>query len=192
APLRRSVVVNGEVPATVREEGAEKVYHGAGRCLAPPPQGDRLPPADERQLQAFAATFDTWEDVYHWERQLICDRCDCPPEAKKVVAEVTLGLTDPTAKARALTQWVRGHVRYVSTGEKHDYTPHPPARVLAQRYGDCKDTAHLLAVLCRQAGLQAAVATLGVRGDGQIHEAVPCPWGSHALCVVTIDGQDHW
>jgi tetratricopeptide (TPR) repeat protein/transglutaminase-like putative cysteine protease len=185
-------IVNGEVPVTLREEGDEKVAHFAAKSLAAPPQGERLPPADERQVQAFASTFDTWDDVQRWERQLICDRCDCPTDAKKIVEDLMRGLTDPTAKARVLAQWVRSNVRYVSTGEKHDYTPHPPARTLSQRYGDCKDTAHLLAVLCRQAGLQAGVVTLGVRGDGQLQESVPSPWGSHALCVVTIDGADHW
>lgn len=190
-PLRHAMV-NGEVPLTVRDEGNDRIYHWAGKNFAPPPQGERLPPADERQIQVFASTFDTWEDVFRWERNLIVDRSECPPAGKKVIDEITKGLTDPIAKARALTQWMREHVRYVSSGKKHDYTPHPPARVLAHRYGDCKDTAHLLAVLLREAGLQAGVATLGVRGDGQIHEAVPSPWGSHALCVVTIDGEDHW
>jgi tetratricopeptide (TPR) repeat protein len=188
----RYTQVNGPVPMTITEEGNERVYFFAGKDLAAPPQGERLPPADERQKQAFAATFDTWQDVFRWERQLIADRCECPPDGKAIVEQVTHGLTDPIEKARALTQWVRGHIRYVSSGEKHDYTPYPPARVLTHRYGDCKDTAHLLAVLCRQAGLQAGVATVGARGDGQVHESVPCPWGSHALCVVTIDGVDHW
>jgi transglutaminase-like putative cysteine protease len=188
----RHAIVNGPVPMTTREDGDERVYYFAGKDLAPPPQGDRMPPADERQCQAFAATFDTWQDVFRWERQLIADRCDCPSDATKVVEEVTGKLTDPVEKARALTQWVRSHVRYVSSGEKHDYTPHPPTRVLTHRYGDCKDTAHLLAVMARQAGLHAGVATLGVRGDGQVNEAVPCPWGSHALCVITIDGEDHF
>jgi tetratricopeptide (TPR) repeat protein len=192
AKTLRLAVVNGQVPQTVREDGDERVYHFAGRNFAPQAQGDRLPPADERQVQAFAGTFDTWQDVFTWERQLVADRSTCPPEGKKIVDDMTHGMTEPLDKARALTQWVRGHVRYVSSGEKHDYTPHPPARTLAQRYGDCKDTAHLLTVLCRQAGLQAGVATLGVRGDGRVNEAVPCPWGSHALCVVTIDGEDHW
>jgi tetratricopeptide (TPR) repeat protein/transglutaminase-like putative cysteine protease len=185
-------VVGGKVPTTVSDDGDERVYHFAAKDLPVPPQGERLPPADERQIQAFAATFDTWQDVFRWEKNLIADRCDCPPEATKIVEDVTKGLNEPTAKARALAQWVRGHVRYVSSGEKHDYTPYPPARVLAHRYGDCKDTAHLLAVMCRKAGLHAGVVTLGVRGDGQVNEAVPCPWGSHALCVVTIDGEDHW
>jgi tetratricopeptide (TPR) repeat protein/transglutaminase-like putative cysteine protease len=188
----RQVVVNGPVPLTITEDGNEKVYRFAGKDLAPPPQGDRMPPADERQCQAYAATFDTWEDVRHWEHQLIADRSDCPPEGKKIVDEVVGKLTDPVAKARVLAQWVRGHIRYVSSGEKHDYTPYPPARVLAHRYGDCKDTAHLLAVLARQAGLHAGEATLGVRGDGQVNDGVPCPWGSHALCVITIDGEDHF
>jgi tetratricopeptide (TPR) repeat protein len=188
----RFAVVNGNVPQTVREEGDERVYHFAGRNFSPQPQADRLPPADERQVYALAGTFDTWQDVFRWERQLVADRSTCPPEGVRIVDEVTRGLSDPAEKARALTQWVRGHVRYVSSGEKHDYTPHPPARTLTQRYGDCKDTAHLLTVLCRKAGLHAGVATLGVRGDGQVNEAVPCPWGSHALCVVTIDGEDHW
>ena len=30
-------------------------------------------------------------------------------------------------KARALTYWLRRNIRYVSAGEKHDYTPHLPA-----------------------------------------------------------------
>ncbi len=188
----RQAVVNGPVPLTISEDGDERVYHFAGKDLAPPPQGDRMPPVDERQCAAYAATFDTWQDVFRWEHNLIADRCDCPVEAKTVVEELTGKLTDPIAKARALTQWVRGHVRYVSSGEKHDYTPYSPARVLAHRYGDCKDTSHLLAVMARQAGLHAGVATLGVRGDGQVNEAVPCPWGSHALCVIIIDGEDHF
>ena len=188
----RQAVVNGPVPLTITEDGDERVYHFAGKDLAPPPQGDRTPPFEERQCQAYAATFETWEDVRRWEHQLIADRSDCPAEGKKVVEEVTGKLVDPVAKARALTQWVRGHIRYVSSGDKHDYTPYPPGRTLTCRYGDCKDTAHLLAVLARQAGLHAGVATLGVRGDGQVNEAVPCPWGSHALCVITIDGEDHF
>src|SRR5205085_596337 len=50
--LLRHAVVNGEVPVTVREEGNERVYLFAGKDLAPPPQGDRLPPTDERQVNA--------------------------------------------------------------------------------------------------------------------------------------------
>src|SRR5207244_2719112 len=83
-------------------------------------------------------------------------------------------------------------VRYCSTGEKHDYTPHSPATILANRFGDCKDMSQMLAVLLKEAGVPAALATLGVLDDGQVLEAVPSPWGTHAIVLVTLDGKDHW
>src|SRR5262249_60046932 len=88
--------------------------------------------------------------------------------------------------------WVRRHIRYVSAGERHDYTPHLPGVVLDNRYGDCKDTTQLLAVMLKEASIPVALATLGIRGDGQVLESVPSPWGTHAILLVTIDGQEHW
>jgi tetratricopeptide (TPR) repeat protein len=37
-----------------------------------------------------------------------------------------------------------------------------------------------------------SLVTLGTRGDGQVLEDVPSPWGTHAILLVTIDGKDHW
>src|SRR5262249_26322541 len=95
-------------------------------------------------------------------------------------------------KARALTYWLRRNIRYVSSGERHDYTPHPPATVLANRFGDCKDTSQMLAVMLREAGIKVELVTLGVQDDGQVLESVPSPWGTHAILVCTIDGKEHW
>ena len=58
-----------------------------------------------------------------------------------------------TAKARTLTYWLRRNIRYVSAGEKHDYTPHPPWQVYTNRFGDCKDTSQMLAVMLRETGI---------------------------------------
>src|SRR5207244_812685 len=89
--------------------------------------------------------------------------------------------------------WVRRHIRYVSLGPvTHDYTPHTPAVVFANRYGDCKDQSQFLAVLLREAGIPVALATLGARDDGQVLEDVPSPWGTHAILLVHLDGTDHW
>jgi tetratricopeptide (TPR) repeat protein/transglutaminase-like putative cysteine protease len=188
----KHATVNGTVPLAESAEGDERVFRWAATNCPPLPQGDRLPSPEEFRVQAACSTFGSWDAVSRWDQNLIADRCACTPDVQTVVADVTRGLTDPADKARALAQWVRRHVRYVSAGEKHDYTPHPPARVLANRAGDCKDTALLYTVMARAAGLRAAVATLGMRGDGQVLEAVPSPWGTHALAVVTIDGRDHW
>src|SRR5206468_11661281 len=96
------------------------------------------------------------------------------------------------ARAPPHTYNVRRNVRSVSAGENHDYTPNLPSEVLASRYGDCRDTSQLLAVMLRQAGLRVELATLGVLDDGQVLEEVPSPWGTHALLLVTAAGKDHW
>jgi tetratricopeptide (TPR) repeat protein len=188
----RHATVNGPVPLTVTSDGGERIYRWTARNRRPLPQGDHLPSAEEYRLEAVCSTFTSWDEVGRWDRSLVADRSACTPGVQNVVTEATRGLSTPLDKARALARWVRENVRYVSSGEKHDYTPHPPAEVLSTRSGDCKDTAHLYVVMARAAGLKAAVATLGARDDGQIVEAVPSPWGSHAIAIVTIDGKDHW
>src|SRR5262249_22672969 len=138
------------------------------------------------------STFTSWAQVGAWKARIRAGCWKCTPDVARVVKEVTAGLTSPLARARALTYWVRRNVRYVSSGERHDYTPHPPARVLANRFGDCKDTSQLLAAMLRQAGLAVELATLGTYDDGQVLEAVPSPWGTHAILCLTIAGKRHW
>ncbi len=188
----RYASVNGPLEPKIAEDGGERVYHWSATNCKAPPQGDHLPPREELQQQVVASTFASWDEVHRWERNLVADRSRCTPEIKAVIDEATRGLTDPLSKARALTQWVRRQIRYVSAGEKHDFTPRAPGLTVAYRYGDCKDTAHLLAVMLREVGIPAGSVTLGSRGDGQIVESVPSPWGTHAIVRVTIDGREHW
>jgi tetratricopeptide (TPR) repeat protein len=138
------------------------------------------------------STFTTWEDVGIWKHRLRLSCWKCTPEIEKAVQEVTKGLESQADKARILTYWVRRNIRYVSVGDKHDYTPHPPGKVLANRYGDCKDTSQLLAVMLRACDIRVELATLGALDDGQIHKDVPSPWGTHAILLATIDGKEHW
>src|SRR5262249_2069473 len=156
------------------------------------PQDENLPPKEELRPAVVCSTFASWDEVGRWKQRLRADCWKCTPEVRKVVREVTRGLTDPAARARALTYWVRRNVRYVSAGDKHDYTPHPPGQVLANGSGDCKAASQLLAVMLREAGIPVELATLGVVDDGQVEQAVPSPWGTHAILRATIAGKAHW
>jgi hypothetical protein len=91
-----------------------------------------------------------------------------------------------------LTHWVRNNIRYVSSGDKHDFTPHPPSVVCQNRFGDCKDGAQLLYALLKEAGIGSAFVSLSPLGDGQLNPEVPSPLTTHAILVVPIDGKDHW
>jgi tetratricopeptide (TPR) repeat protein/transglutaminase-like putative cysteine protease len=185
--------VNGKLNPVIRVSGDSRHYHWQMTNCAPLPQDEYLPSKEQFRTLLACSTFASWEEVGRWKQKLRKDCWECTDEIKKVVDRVTAGLSTPLEKARALTYWIRRDIRYVSLGAvAHDYKPHPPASVLANRYGDCKDQAQLLAVMLRHAGIPVALVTLGTQDDGQIVETVPSPWGSHAILLVTIAGHEHW
>ncbi len=189
--LKYATAVGKMVP-TIADVGENRLYHWKAVNLRKLPGDDNLPSKEELRASVVCSTFKSWEEVGTWKRRLRDECWKCTPDVSKLVRELTAGLTTPAAKARALTYWVRRNVRYVSVGEKHDYTPHAPATVLANRFGDCKDTSQLLAVMLREAGLQVELASLGTLDDGQVVEAVPSPWATHAILLVTIGKEQHW
>jgi tetratricopeptide (TPR) repeat protein len=190
-PFKYAAVAGRLVPV-VTDEGGQRTYVWRGVNCDKLPLDENPPPKEELRLSVACSTFPSWEEVGRWKQRLRADCWQCTDDVRQVVREVTRGLTGPEAKARALTYWVRRNVRYVSAGEKHDYTPNAPGQVLANRFGDCKDTSQLLAVMLREAGIPVELATLGVLDDGQVLEAVPSPWGTHAILLSTIDGKPHW
>lgn len=71
--------------------------------------------------------------------------------------ELTAGLDTPRARALALSEWVRRHIRYVAVYVgAGGVVPHAASTVLANRYGDCKDHAILLEALLAAAGIDSS------------------------------------
>jgi len=90
-----------------------------------------------------------------------------------LAARLTAALPNPRAKALALSDWVRRHIRYVAVYVgPGGVVPHPAATVLANRYGDCKDHAILLEALLRAAGI-ASSAVLVNNGSAYRLPRVP-------------------
>jgi tetratricopeptide (TPR) repeat protein len=184
--------VAGKADPVITEDGGQRTYRWKALNTPQLPQDENMPPKEELRVTVACSTFPTWEAVGKWKQNLRAECWKCTEDIARTVAEVTKGLTDPTHKARALTYWLRRNIRYVGEGETHEFTPHPPATVFANRFGDCKDTSQLLAVMLREAGLKVELATLGAYDDGQVLEEVPSPWGTHAILHVTVAGKPHW
>ena len=81
------------------------------------------------------------------------------PAIAALAAQLVAGLPEPRARALALSDWVRTHIRYVGVYVgPGGVVPHAAATVLANRYGDCKDHAILLEALLRAAGIDSSAA----------------------------------
>jgi tetratricopeptide (TPR) repeat protein len=182
----------GTVEPVIRDLDDQKLYLWKQENCPRPSKDEDLPSKEELRTSLVVSTFSSWKEVGLWKHNLRVSCWKCTPEIEKAVAEAAKGMKTPLEKARALTYWVRRNIRYVSVGDKHDYTPYLPAKVLANRYGDCKDTSQLLAVMLRACAIRVELATLGALDDGQVHKDVPSPWGTHAILLATIDGKEHW
>ncbi|HVS40464.1 MAG TPA: DUF3857 domain-containing protein [Gemmataceae bacterium] len=175
-----------------REDKDDVLYAWKSERNPQLPLDENLPSKETLFKGVACSTFPSWEAVGQWKQKLRQECWVCSADVRQTAQNAVKGLTDPIAKARALVYWMRRDIRYVSTGESHDYTPHLPSEVLANRYGDCKDGTQLLAVMLRDVGIKVELATLGAEDDGQVLESVPSPWGTHAILVATIDGKEHW
>jgi transglutaminase-like putative cysteine protease len=83
------------------------------------------------------------------------------PSIRKLANELTNGLTDDSAKVKALDHWVAKNIRYVAVTLGHGgLIPHPADQVLANRYGDCKDHAILMQALLAAVSIQSSTALI--------------------------------
>jgi tetratricopeptide (TPR) repeat protein len=189
----RYAAVNGKLDPVIRDQGNYRIYHWAVRNRPELPRDSDRHRREEVRLQVACSTFASWAEIGEWKHKLRSECWKCTPEISASVRKITASLKTPLEKARALTYWVRRHVRYISISSSgKGYTPRLPAQVHASRYGDCKDQAQLLAVMLKEADLDVSLVTLGMLDDGQVLPSVPSPWGTHALLLVRIDGHDHW
>jgi Domain of Unknown Function with PDB structure (DUF3857)/Transglutaminase-like superfamily len=187
-PGLRFAVANGAAKYTAEEQGPDRLHTWEASNYLPPATPG--PAGEEQRLTLHYSTSPSWDAFAPHLKNLLEDCWEGTPEIDRLVEEQTQGRATPEEKARALAEWVRDNVRYLSAN--HVYGPHPPARTLADRCGDCKDKCQLLAVMLRAAGIPVGQAFLSTWGRGQIPEDVPYFWGNHVILLVTIDGREHW
>jgi tetratricopeptide (TPR) repeat protein len=119
-------------------------------------------------------TFKGWDDVAQWYAKLEQGRSEPTPEIRAKVAELTQSKTTELDKIQPLYDYVAKNIRYVSLSfGVGRYQPHPAGEVFANKYGDCKDKAILLAAMLRAAGISSDVAL--IPATRQLDETMPSP-----------------
>jgi len=108
-----------------------------------------LPPPDVQ-----ISSFQSWEEVGRWYWNLQKERTDPSPAIRAKAEELTKGMTDDSAKLRALYSFVSTQYRYIGIAFGIGrYQPHAADDVLTNNYGDCKDKHTLLASLLQASGI---------------------------------------
>jgi tetratricopeptide (TPR) repeat protein len=119
------------------------------------------------------STYKTWEQVgrYYWG--LVRDQLTPNDEIRKAVDKALVGVkrTDELQVIRAIYNFVVTSTRYVALEFGiHGYKPYRVDRVLARRFGDCKDKASLIYAMLKVAGIDSRLVLLRMRHLGAIGE----------------------
>ncbi|MCK7558747.1 DUF2569 family protein [Chitinophaga sedimenti] len=91
-------------------------------------------------------------------------------------------------------RFVQDDIRYpgIEMGE-NSHRPNEPDRVLAQRFGDCKDKSLLLITLLKARGVSASMAYVNTVMEGDIIELKPSPYAfDHAIVAIDYHEKTYW
>ena len=115
-----------------------------------------MPNIDEIVPRFSFSSFDSWDEVSNWYRELAKDRYDFDSNIKQIVNNLTSGLETQHEKIRTIYDFVTSKIRYVGIElGKGAYQPSLASQVLHKRYGDCKDKTTLMISMLDQIDVQA-------------------------------------
>ncbi|MDJ0836894.1 MAG: DUF3857 domain-containing protein [Acidobacteriota bacterium] len=116
------------------------------------------------------STFNDWQSMASWYKDLIDEQLDLDLETKKIVAELTEGVTDRMEIVKRIHEYVVTNTRYVALEFGiHGYKPYEMNQVSTRQFGDCKDKAGLIVSMLREAGVPANIAIVRTADRGYVH-----------------------
>ena len=178
---------------TITEADAYRIYSWSSSSLAPEKKNEPVEQAKKAWEQARGrfpqpdiqlSSFQSWDEVGRWYRNLQQDRIKPTPEIIAKATELTKGAADADAKIRAIYKYVSGQFRYIGIAfGVGRYQPHSAAEVLSNQYGDCKDKHTLFAALLQAVGIQADPALINT--EREMDPEIPSPSQfNHVITVI--------
>jgi hypothetical protein len=148
----------------VVEQGGRRVHRWHASNLPIIPREPASVNVSRSTPRVIATTFSDWAQFAAAYEARAKPRATVTPAIAQVADQITQDITDPSAQARLIYEWVTKNIRYVATWAGADgWVPHDAESVLNNRYGDCKDHVILLQALLAAKGI--ASSTVMINSD---------------------------
>ena len=152
-----------------------------------------MPGAQELVSLLHVSTYETWDEVARYYDGLIRDQLAITPAIREAYADIVAPLSDPRderAIIRAVYDFVVSRTRYVGLEFGiHSFKPYPVDKVLARRFGDCKDKASLMHALLKVGGIDSRITLLRMKRRGQLAD-YPASLAVFDHAILYIPGHD--
>ncbi|MFZ5441095.1 MAG: DUF3857 domain-containing protein [Myxococcota bacterium] len=169
-------------------QGDRTLYRFEAKDLAKLIPEPNMPGPSEVASVLHLSTYQNWEQVgrYYWG--LVRDQLVPNEELKRAVETALKGVdrADTAKVVAALYGFVVTHTRYVALEFGiHGYKPYRVDRILARKFGDCKDKASLIHAMLKVAGVDSRLVLLRMRHLGTLApEVASLAAFNHAIVYV--------
>ncbi|HSP76952.1 MAG TPA: transglutaminase domain-containing protein, partial [Myxococcaceae bacterium] len=174
------------------QDGGRTLYRWSTHHVAKVVPEPGMPGWAEVAANLHVSTYRTWDEVGRYWWGLVRDQLTPNEELRRTVDRVLEGVDrkDELAVVRALYNFVVTHTRYVALEFGiHGYKPYRVDRVLARRFGDCKDKASLIHAMLKVAGVDSRLVLLRMRNLGNIDEE-PARLAAFNHAILYVPGSD--
>ncbi|MEZ8149083.1 DUF3857 domain-containing transglutaminase family protein [Enterovibrio norvegicus] len=140
------------------------------------------------------SSYKDWQDVVNWALPLYQATPD-DDEVQALVSDIRDTYpADIKRQVVAAIHFVQNNIRYL--GEENgigSHKPRPPAQIVAQGYGDCKDKALLLVSMLNALGIDAYPALVDTYWRDQLNEQPAAPYSfNHVIVHIDFGGEPMW
>jgi tetratricopeptide (TPR) repeat protein len=181
---------NAELSPKIIEENNKKIYYWEFQNIPEVIPEPQMPPTTEVVTSFLISTFNSWQEIYKWWRDLAEDKIYVNDQIKQKIAELIKDKQTDIQKAQAIYNWCAQEIRYVAVEYgQAGHEPHKAEDIFKNKYGDCKDQAVLLVSMLREIGLDAYLVLIGTKGVFKLQESFPALMFNHAIVCLRIDGR---
>jgi hypothetical protein len=187
-PAARPLHVRGN--AVIEHRGRTDVYTWTRTNVDTVDDEDATPDWYDAAESVQVSEFGSWAEVAKWSDALFKPDLQSQAEVAAIADKIRGEHASRHAQITAAIRFVQDDIRYLGIEMgRGSHEPRQPRATLAQRYGDCKDKAFLLAQLLGRLGIEAHPAMVNTKLRHRLDEFLPSPFLFDHVITQVVDGK---
>lgn len=206
ARVEYRVLTGNENPVTVRtvntdadvfsrkQHGNVTVYHYSATDVPAYQEEDNVPEWYMMNKEVVFSSIGDWPELIAISEEHYQLPESLPDVLERVIRQIESEHTDIQSRVLAALQWAQQEVRYLGIElGAGSYIPSPINKILARRFGDCKDKTLLLLTMLDALGVEAAPALVNSRtGENLPDQGYRLFAFDHVIVHASVDGDRYW
>jgi hypothetical protein len=196
APMQRKFAIKSFETniEPIVEEGKYKIYLWDLKDIEGFLYDSYTPPWYNPYARVQVSEYETWSEVNDWALPFYTSSNNDLSEINKKAAQIKSENEKRTDQIEAALNFVQDEIRYLGfESGLNSYVPHPPSKIITQRFGDCKDKSFLLVTILNALEIEAYPALVHSSEGKLLHEQLPGPRVfDHCVVKVVVDGHTYW